>query len=63
MIANSFNTYFTNIGPSLANGMTNHTGNAMSYLKRSKYKPPCGSLLLYPTSDEELLNTVKQLKN
>ena len=63
MIANSFNTYFTNIGPSLANDMTNHTGNAMSYLKRSKYKPPCGSLLLYPTSDEELLNTVKQLKN
>ena len=62
-IANSFNAYFSNVGSNLADNMPAISGNALQYLNESKVKPPVGSLLLHPTTTDEILKTVKALKN
>ena len=62
-IATSFNEYFTNIGPSLANSMPNLPGRHQYFLSKCKIKTPCGSLLMHPTCSEELIAIVRNLKN
>ena len=57
-IAEKFNEYFTNVGPSLASKIPDRTDNPLSYMK-GNYKD---SFMLFPTTFLEVINTVKQFK-
>ena len=56
-MANEFNTFFTNVGPNLANGITNPAENISiyDYLGESIEQ----SLFMRPVDGEEVINTVK----
>ena len=58
-IANSFNTYFTNIGANLAYNIPNNNRNFSQYLPRINNK----SLFLNPTNIHEILEIVRLLKS
>ena len=58
-IANSFNTYFTNIGANLASNIPNNNRNFSQYLPRINNK----SLFLNPTNIHEILEIVRLLKS
>jgi len=53
------NEYFTNIGPSLASKIPDINDNPLRYIK-GNYK---NSFMLFPTTDSEVINTVKEFKS
>ena len=59
-VANGFNTFFTNIGPTLANNIPSTTLSATNYIGEGRLKD---SIFLNPTSEEEIRNIIKLLKN
>ena len=64
-IANSFNTYFTNIGPTLANTLNINKdnndikGNHRSFMKGSYSQ----SMYLKPANESEILSIIKNFKS
>ena len=58
-IANSFNNYFTNIGPTLASTINEGEDKFSKYLSDSFHN----SLFFSPTSYHEVVNIVKELKS
>ena len=59
-VANGFNTFFTNIGPTLANNIPSTNLSATNYIRQGRLKD---SIFLNPTSEEEIRNMIKLLKN
>ena len=59
-VANRFNTFFTNIGPTLANKIPSTNMSATNYIRQGRLKD---SIFLNPTSEEEIGNIIKLLKN
>ena len=59
-VANGFNTFFTNIGPTLANKIPSTNLSATNYIRQGRLKD---SIFLNPTSEEEIRNIIKLLKN
>ena len=58
-VANSFNTFFANVGPSQASKINKEGTNFRGYLQDS----PEVSLFLQPTDCIEILHIVNELKN
>ena len=58
-VANGFNTFFTNIGPTLAKNIPSTNLSATNYIRQGRLKD---SIFLNPTS-EEIRNIIKLLKN
>ena len=58
-VANGFNTFFTNIGPILANNIPSTNLSAISYIRQGRLKD---NIFLNPTSEEEIRNIIKLLK-
>ena len=59
-VTNGFNTFFTNIGPTLANKIPSTNLSATNYIRQGRLKD---SIFLNPTSEEEIRNIIKLLKN
>ena len=59
-VANGFNTFFTNIGPTLANNIPSTNLSATNYIRQGRLTD---SICLNPTSEEEIRNIIKVLKN
>ena len=58
-VCNAFNTYFSNLGPNLADKITPSTGHFSQYLSR-----PCNNSLFFtPTNIHEILSIVRSLKS
>ena len=58
--ANGFNTFFTNIGPTLANNIPpTNLSSATNYIRQGGMKD---SIFLSPPSEEEIRNILKLLK-
>ena len=60
-IANHFNSYFVDIGPSLSRKIPHSDTDFQHYL--NKVKPPSGSLFLSPTDSTEIITLCKALKS
>ena len=60
-IANAFCSYFTNIGPNLANNMTTPDNNYNHYLRNKRRENP-NSIFLFPTDANEIYKTIISLK-
>ena len=58
-VTNGFNTFFTNIGPTLANKIPSTNLPATNYIRQGRLKD---SIFLNPTSEEEIRNIIKLLK-
>lgn len=58
-IADAFNTFFTNIGPSLSSKIPHSDTDPLSLLQTNTTIP---SIFFSPTSDQEITNIVNQLK-
>ena len=59
IIANNFNKYFVNLGPSLAKNIPLYQTNPTSYIKQSSPD----SMFITPVTNEELVNIVMALKS
>ena len=59
-VANGFNTFFTNIGTTLANKIPSTNLSATNYIRQGRLKD---SIFLNPTNEEEIRNIIKLLKN
>ena len=59
-VANGFNTFFTNIGPTLANNIPSSNLSANNYIRQGRLND---SIFLNPTSEGEIRNKIKLLKN
>ena len=58
-IANCFNNFFTNIGPTLASTININVGNFTDYLPKRNMN----SLFFTPTNENEILNIVRSFKS
>lgn len=58
-IANQFNKYYVNVGPTLANQVDNFPGSYSDYLHQNNYPH---SLYFEPSSPNEILNIIKCMK-
>ena len=59
-VANEFNTFFTIIGPTLANNIPSTNLSATNYIRQGTLED---STFLNPTSEEEIRNIIKLLKS
>ena len=57
-ISNAFNRFFSNIGPALARNIPNGNTNFTNYLNQKVEE----SIFLYPVTDEEIIEIVKDAK-
>ena len=58
-ICNNYNSYFTNIGPNLANRITNTTIDPTAYLPHVNLP---NSFVMFPTNEDEIKTLINKLK-